>query len=134
LTHEKEPVTFTIFIPIRHMDAERSFLYLYYCGLESSGNQSRLAFQRQHWANGDLQVRLTVSTEPEEGSAPAKYVWRLDEQMADAFWVHDVLMELVRTHRAELKEFLAQCHRDAMVDPARPFRAVFSSIAQSDGF
>jgi hypothetical protein len=132
--HEIEPVSFTIFIPIRHEDGESSHLYLYYCGLESYRNQNRVALQQQHWSNGDLQVRLTVSTEPEEGSSPAKYVWRLDEQMADAFWVHDVLKELARTHRVELKEFLAQCHRDAMIDPARPFRAVFLSSAQSDGF
>ena len=54
--------------------------------------------------------------------------------MADAFWVSEILTELASTRRGELKEFLAQCHRDAMSDPAKPFRAAFSTSAKSYDF
>ena len=79
--------------------------------------------------NGDLQERLTVSIEPKEGSEPAKCIWKLDEQMADAFWVHEILTGLGYTHHSELMEFLARCLRDATRHPAKPFRAVFSTFA-----
>jgi hypothetical protein len=119
LMSAKESVSFTLFIPICQHDGESSHLYLYYGGMESNGNCNHVAFERKHAANGDLQERLTVSTKPEEGSEPAKYVWQLDEHMADAFWVNEIMTELASTRRGELKEFLAQCLQDAMGDPAK---------------
>ncbi len=127
----RESVSFTIFIPICQRDGESSHLCLYYCGLGPNRNRDHTAFEQKHVANGDLQERLTVSTTPEEGSEPAKYVWQLDEHMADASWVHEILTELAMTRRGELKEFLARCLRDAISDPAKPFRAVFSTSGRS---
>ncbi len=126
----KESASFIIFIPIRQLYGDSSHLYLYYAGLESNGNRVRGAFEQAHAASGDLQERLTVSTKPQEGSGPVKYVWELDERMTDAFWVREILTQLANTHRGELREFLARCVQDAMRDPAKPFRAVFSSSAK----
>ena len=105
-------------------------MYLYYGGAESKENRSQNAFERKHAANGDLQEKLTVSAEPQKGSEPAKYVWELDEGMPDALWVHKILTGLMRTHRVELRGFLARCVQDAMRAPAKPFRAVFSTSAK----
>ncbi len=130
----KEPISFTIFIPIRQTGGESSHLFLYYGGSESKENRSHSGFERKHAANGDLEERLTVSTKPQEGSEPVKYVWELDERMTDAFWVREILTELASTHRGELREFLARCVQNAMLDPAKPFRAVFSTSAKSYDF
>lgn len=130
----KEPVSFTIFIPIRQAGGESSHLFLYYGGAESKENRSHDAFELKHAANGDLEERLTVSTKPPEGSEPAKYVWELDERMTDSFWVREILTQLASTRRAELREFLARCLQDARRDPAKPFRAVFSTSAKSHDF
>ncbi len=130
----RESVSFTIFIPICQQDGESSQFYLYYCGLGPNRNRDHTAFEQKHVANGDLQERLSVSITAEEGSEPAKYVWQLDEHMADALWVREILTELAMTRRGELKEFLARCLHDATRDPAKPFRAVFSASAKSYDF
>ncbi len=128
----KDSVSFSIYIPIRHQAWESSHLNLYYGGAESKENRSHEAFEREHAANGDLKERLTVLTRPQKGSGPAKYVWGLDEEMPDALWVHEIFTELESTHRGELREFLARCVQDAMRDPAKPFRAVFSTSESHD--
>ena len=125
----KKSVSFTIFIPIRQRDGESSHFYLYYCGPESDLSRSRDAFEKKHLANGDLEGRLTVFTRPKDGREPAKHVWQLKERMADAFWVREILTGLASTRRAALKEFLAQCLRDARRNPQTPFRTVFSASA-----
>jgi hypothetical protein len=127
----KRSASFTIFIPIRQKEGESSNLYLYYGGLDSNVNRSYAASARKHLVSGDLQERLTVWMKPKEGAVPAKYVWQLDEQMPDAVWVREILTGLANTRSRELKEFLGQCFRDAKRDPAKPFRAVFSTSAKT---
>lgn len=123
----KEFVTFSVYIPIRQIAGESSNLYLYYCGPESREYRFLDSYARKHAANGDLQGRLTVSIRTQDGSEPLKYVWRLDEKTGDAPWLSEVLTELATTRRGQLKEFLARCCRDATFEPAKPFRAVFTS-------
>ena len=130
LMYAMESVSFGIYIPIRQMVGESSNLYLYYCGPESGGSAFVDSYALKHAANGDLQGRLTVSIKPQVGSEPSRYVWQLDENTGDALWVREILTELATVWRSELKEFLARCCRDAMSDPAKPFRAVFTSSAK----
>lgn len=127
-------VSFTIFIPIRQQDRESSNLYLYYGGMDSNGNRRHAASEPKHVANGDLQERLILWTRPTEGREPPGCLWRLDERMPDVFWVREILTGLANTRAFELREFLAQCLRDARRDPATPFRAVFSTSAKSHDF
>jgi hypothetical protein len=131
----EESVSFNIFIPICQEDRESSNLFLYYRGLGSNDNRSHSAFEWKHAANGDLQERLTVLMTPAEGRGkPARCVWQLDERMPDAPWVREILTQLATTRAFELREFLAQCLRDARRDPAKPFQAVFSTAVKSYGF
>jgi hypothetical protein len=134
LMGSKESVSFTIFIPIRQQDRETSNLYLYYGGLDSIGNPRHAAFERKHIANGDLQERLILWTRATENREPPMCLWRLDERMPDAFWVREILTELANTRAFELREFLAQCLRDARSHPAKPFEAVFSTAVKSYNF
>jgi hypothetical protein len=125
-----ESVTFSIFFPIRQQYGGNSRFYLYYHGREPSGNRDHAAVEQKHMVNGDLQERLTVSINPQEGSKRANYAWQLDEEMADAFWELEVLIELASTHRRDLRVFLVRCIQDATSDPTKPIRAVFLTSAQ----
>jgi hypothetical protein len=129
LMNAKEAAFFTIYIPILHKKGESAHFSLYFGRREPGGNLA--AMEQKHAADGDLKGRLAVSIEPKQGSEPTKYVWRLDERMPDAFWVREILIELESRHRGELKEFLARCLGDAMRDPGKPFRAVFSTSAEA---
>lgn len=129
-----ESVTFRTYIPICQKDAENSNLYLYYSGEASSGNGFLASCAKDHETNGDLQGRLTVSLRSHEDSKPPKYIWKLDENMVDAPWMHEALSELAITQRGELKGFLVRCLRDANLNPATPFRAVFTSCTKTHGW
>ncbi len=130
----KESVSFRIYIPICQRDTENPNLYLYYSGEASGGNGPLASYAKDHETNGDLHGRLTVFLHSHDGPGPPKYVWKLDENMMDAPWMHEALSELAITRRGELKSFLARCLRDVNLNPATPFRAVFTSCAQAHGW
>jgi hypothetical protein len=50
--------------------------------------------------------------------------------MVGRIWVGEILTELTGTYRGELKKFLVRRLRDAMRDPTKPFRVVFSPSAK----
>lgn len=130
----KESVSFRIYIPICQRDAENPNLYLYYSGEASSGNRFLASYAKDHETNGDLHGRLTVFLHSQDGPGPPSYVWKLDESMMDAPWMHEALSKLAATRRGELRGFLARCLRDVSLNPAIPFRAVFTSCAQTHGW